>query len=221
MSTSFSFLHLLLLSVAYGSHSQSSGQRMCTIWRNGIFWRDDNNTVIELLDNNRRVLVAMSYDETSTVEYAKLRGSLIVLIRRLLHKHCPALKVCEFLISPNHVCRYPFDTFPDTELFDMYHVARSILLRKPVVLSYKDGSGHLKTQSLPFEPYHLLASYVSQLLDPNMANQPVPSPLLQEVRRHCCQIKVKPQEFGELTEYLDQLSLFAGNNPLVSSVAVL
>ena len=43
-------------------------------------------------------MVAMSY--TSTVEYAKLRGSLIALIRHLLHKHSPALKVCEFLISP-------------------------------------------------------------------------------------------------------------------------
>ena len=131
------FLHLLLLSVAYqfplasqfnSSSSVSGLQRKCTIWRNGIFWRDDNNTctVIELLDNNRCVMVAMSY--TSTVEYAKLRGSLIALIRNLLHKqHSPALKVCEFLISPDLVHQYPIDTFPDTDLFDMYHVARSIL----------------------------------------------------------------------------------------------
>ena len=83
------FVHLLLLSVAYqfplASRSNfvllSVVSSKCTIWRNGIFWRDDNNTctVIELLDNNRCVMVAMSY--TSTVEYAKLRGSLIALIR--------------------------------------------------------------------------------------------------------------------------------------------
>ena len=56
-------------------HTVSGLQRKCIIWRNGIFWRDDNNTctVIEFLDNNRCVMVAMSY--TSTVEYAKLRGS--------------------------------------------------------------------------------------------------------------------------------------------------
>ena len=108
-------------------------------------------------------MVAMSY--TSTVEYAKLRGSLIALIRNLLHKqHSPALEVCEFLISPNLVHQYPIDTIPDTDLFDMYHVARSILHRKPIVLSHGDGRGHLETQSLPFEPYHLLApSYVSRL----------------------------------------------------------
>ena len=226
------FLHLLLLSVAYQfplasrsnpCSSVSGLQRKCTIWRNGIFWRDDNNTctVIELLDNNRCVMVAMSY--TSTVEYAKLRGSLIALIRNLLHKqHSPALEVCEFLISPNLVHQYPIDTIPDTDLFDMYHVARSILHRKPIVLSHGDGRGHLETQSLPFEPYHLLApSYVSQLFNSNMTDQPVPGPILQEVRQLCHQTKVKPQKFGELREHLDRLSLFAGRNPLVSSVAVL
>ena len=225
------FLHLLLLSVAYefplacrfNPYSSVSGlQRKCTIWRNGIFWRDDNNTctVIELLDNNRCVMVAMSY--TITVEYAKLRGSLIALIRRLLHKHSPAPEVCEFLISPDLVRQYPIDAFPDTDLFDMCDVARSILQRKPVILSHGDGRGHLKTQSLPFEPYHLLApSYVSQLFNPNMADQPVPGSLFQEVKQLCHDTKIKPQVYKELREHLDKLSLFAGRNPLVSSMAVL
>ena len=224
------FLHLLLLTVAYefplasrfNPYSSVSGlQRKCTIWRNGIFWRDDNNTctVIQLLDNNRCVMVAMSY--TSTVEYAKLRGSLIALIRRLLHKHSPAPEVCEFLISPDLVCQYPIDTFPDTDLFDMCDVARSILQCKPVVLSHGDGHGHLETQSLPFEPYHLLApSYVSQLFNPNMADQPVPGPLLQEVKELSHHLKGSLR-VSDLREHLDKLSLFAGSNPLVSSVAVL
>ena len=224
------FLHLLLLSVAYefplasrfNPHSAISGlQRKCTIWRNGIFWMDRKKTctVIQFLDNNRCVMVAMSY--TSTVEYAKLRGSLIALIRRLLHKHSPAPEVCEFLISPDLVRQYPIDTIPDTDLFDMCDVARSILFRDPVILSHGDGCGQLETQSLPFEPYHLLApSYVCQLFDPNMADQPVPGPLLQEVRQFCRQLK-ESLKICELRNHLDKLSLFAGSNPLVSSVAVL
>ena len=227
------FLHLLLLSVAYefplasrfNPRSAISGlQRKCTIWRNGIFWRDDNNTctVIELLDNNRCVMVAMSYDKTSTVEYAKLRGSLIALIRRLLHKHSPAPEVCEFLISPDLVCQYPIGTIPDTDLFDMYDVARSILQRKPVVLSHGDGHGRLETQSLPFEPYHLLApSYVSQLFNPKMADQPVPDHLLQEVKQFYRQLEGSLGKVSELKNHLDKLSLFAGSNLLVSSVTVL
>ena len=52
------------------SSSVSGLHRICTVWRNGIFWRnlDKITTVIELLDNNRCVLVAMSYDVTSLVE---------------------------------------------------------------------------------------------------------------------------------------------------------
>ena len=219
------FLHLLLLSVAYefplasrfNPRSAISGlQRKCTIWRNGIFWMDSKKTctVIELLDNNRCVMVAMSY--TSTVEYAKLRGSLIALIRRLLHKHSPAPEVCEFLICPDLVHQYPIDTIPDTDLFDMCDVARSILFRDPVILSHGDGCGQLETQSLPFEPYHLLApSYVCQLFNPNMADQPVPDPLLQEVRQFCRQLK-ESLKISELRNHLDKLSLFAGSNPLVS-----
>ena len=225
------FLHLLLLSVAYefplasrfNPRSAISGlQRKCTIWRNGIFWMDSKKTctVIELLENNRCVMVAMSY--TSTVEYAKLRGSLIALIRRLLHKHSPAPEVCEFLISPDLVHQYPIDTIPDTDLFDMCDVARSILLSDPVVLSHGDGCGHLETQSLPFEPYHLLApSYVSQLFNPKMADQPVPGPLLQEVKQFYRQFEGSLEKVSELRNHLDKLSLFAGSNPLVSSVAVL
>ena len=179
-------------------------------------------TVIELLDNNRCVLVAMSYDDTSPVEDAKLRSSLIALVRRLLQQYCPCRNVCEFLISPDLIQRYPLGKLPDSDLFDIHHIARSMLLHKKVVPSYKDSSGRLPLTSLPFEPYHQLSSSsVCQLLNPDMADKSVPGPILQEVRQLCRQTNVKPQEFGELREHLDRLSLFTGRNPLVSSVAVL
>ena len=219
------FLHILLLSVAYKFPLAGQGlHRMCRVWRNGIFWRnyDDTTTVIELLDNNRCVLVAMSYDDTSPVEDAKLRSSLIALVRYLQQQYCPCLNVCEFLISPDLIQRYPVGKLPDSDLFDIHHIARSMLLHKKVVPSYKDSSGRLPLTSLPFEPYHQLSSSsVCQLLNPDMADKSVPGPLLQEVRQLCRQTNVKPQEFGELREHLDRLSLFTGRNPLVSSVAVL
>ena len=228
------FLHMLLLSVAYKfplasrfnpSSSVSGLQRMCTVWRNGISWRDDNDiaTVIELLDNNRQVLVAMSCNSRCPVECGKLRSSLIGLIHHLQQVHCPSVEVHEYLISPDLVRQYPLGDLPDTNLFDMYNVARSILHCKPIVLSYKDGRGCLDTTSLPLEPYHLIAQlaprYVCQLFNPNMADQPVPEILLREVRKHF-NIST-PKLYKELRELLDGLSIFAGNNPLVSSVAVL
>ena len=228
------FLHMLVLSVAYkfplaSRYSPSSCvsglQRMCTIWRNGISWRDDNDitTVVELLDNNRQVLVAMSCNTRRPVECGKLRSSLISLIRHLQQVHCPSVEVREYLISPDLVRQYPLNDLPDTSLFDMYNVARSILCRRPIVLSYKDGRGSLETSSLPLEPYHLIAElgprYVCQLFNPSMADQPVPETLLREIRKHFN--KSTPQLYKELRELMDGLSIFGGKNPLVScSVAV-
>ena len=132
------FLHVLLLLdlVAYkfplvsqaASCSVSGLQRICKIWKNGIFWRNSNNikTVIELLDKNRCVLVAMSCDDTSPIEHAELRSSLIGLVRHLQQQHCPRLNVCEFLISPDLIQRYPLDKLPDSKLFDISASNRSI-----------------------------------------------------------------------------------------------
>ena len=214
------FLHILLLSVAYKFPLASQGlHRVCRVWRNGIFWRnyDDITTVIELLDNNRCVLVAMSCNDSTPVEHAELRSSLIGLLRHLQQQYCPRLNVREFVISPDLIQRYPLDNLPDSDLFDIHHVAQCVLLRKSVVPSYQDGRSFFRVQSLPFEPYHQLSSSsVSQLLNPVMADQPVPAPLLHEVRKLCHHSKMKSLVYKELREHLDRLSLFAGRNPLVS-----
>ena len=114
-------------------------------------------------------------------------------------------------------------SFSSNFRFVMYNVARSILHCKPIVLSYNNGREFLETTSLPLKPYHLIAQlaprYVCQLFNPNMADQPVPEILLREVRKHF-NIST-PQLYKELRELMDGLSIFAGNNPLVSSVAVL
>ena len=148
-------------------------------------------------------------------------SALIGLVRSLQQERCPKLDICEYLISPTLVQQYPFNLLPDTNLFDMRDVARSILLRKKYVLSRKDGCGRLPTESLSFEPYYFPSlSSVYQLFNSSMAKQPVPDPLLQEVQRYCCQPQLNPQDRKELREYVDKLSMFVGRSPLVSSVAV-
>ena len=222
------FLHVLLLSVAY--KFPLAGQdlhRMCKLWKNGIFWRNYDNiiTVIEVLDNNRQVVVAMSCDEsdhTSQIEHAKLRSSLVSLIRSLKHEYCNILSVSEFLISPDLVRQYPAmdSNLPDSDLFDIYDVAQAMLLpHKKVVPSYKDGIGCLPLQSLPFEPYHRLEfPFVRQLLNHDKANEEVPASLLHRIQKLCHQFKMKPQVYKNLRKYIDGHSLFAGRNPLVSTL---
>ena len=228
------FLHILLLSVAY-RFSQSVRrkvtssfcglQRRCTVWKNGISWTDSDNitTLIELLDNNRRVLVAMSCSKDRPMEHAELRSSLISLIHCLHQEHCPSVEVYECLISPSLVQQYPLNALPDTDLFDIQDVAKSILRQKPFISSQSECCiGRLPTQSLPLEPYHLLSpSSVCELFDHSNADLLVPTSLLHEITKHFSQLKMKPQVYKELREHLDRLSLFAGRNPLVSRVAVL
>ena len=229
------FLHILLLSVAYRfsrsvrrkvTSSLHGLQRRCTVWKNGISWTDSDNitTLIELLDNNRRVLVAMSCCKDRPMEHAKLRSSLISLVHCLHQEHCPSVEVYECLISPSRVQQYPFNDLPDTNLFDIQDVAESILCRKPFISSQNENCiGLLPTQSLPLEPYHLLSpSSVCELFNHSNTDQPVPTTLLHEITKHFSQLKMKPQVYyKELREHLDKLSLFTGRDPLVSSVAVL
>ena len=224
------FLHILLLSVAYqfsrpfrsrGSSSLRGLQRICNVWKNGISWTDSDNitTLIELLDKNRWVLVAMSCSKDRPMEHAKLRSSLISLVHRLHQEHCPQVEVCECLVSPDLIQRYPLDSLPDSDLFNIQDVAVSILQRKPSILSQDEFFiRRLPTQSLPLEPYHLLSpSSVCELFNTSNANQPVPATLLCEVQKHfSLQLREKPLVYKELREHLDKLSLFAGSNPLVS-----
>ena len=104
------FLHVLLLSVAYKFPLASQGlNRMCRVWKNGIFWRNYDNitTVIELLDNNRCVLVAMSCDDSTPVEHAELRSSLIALVHHLQQQYCPRLNWEVLLLQPSHLLYIP------------------------------------------------------------------------------------------------------------------
>ena len=133
---------------------------MCTVWKNDISWTNDDDitAVVELLDNNRQVSVAMSYMEETRLKFAELHASTITIVRHPQQEHCASVEVCEFLIFLDHVQQYPFDNLPCSTLFDIYQVARSILRQKPVILIVIKMAlySRLKTQSLHFEPYHLL-----------------------------------------------------------------
>ena len=151
--------------------------------------------------------------------------SLVWFSHRLHQEHSPQVEVCECLISPNLIQRYPLDSLPDSDLFYIQDIAVSILQRKPSILSQDECCiGRLPTQSLPLEPYYLLSpSSVCELFNTSKAGQPVSATLLCEVQKHfCLQLREKPLLYKELRDHLEKLSLFTGRSPLVScSAAVL
>ena len=224
------FLHVLLLRLAFTfplaskkrslSPSLRGLERQCKVWQNGISWKSVSgvSTIVEIVDLNRWVIVLVS---EKTREAAETCSSVIRMILDLQHQLCSAVvTTCECLISPSLLNRYPFDALPDTDLFDLPTVARSMLLHHKLLLDRNEGTNEFSTdEALSCEPYyHLQPSSVCQLFNLSMASQPVPDPLLQEVLRYCQQPHQKPRDHKELRECVNKHSIFAGRNPLVSSV---
>ena len=226
------FLHVLLLRLAFTfplaskhlppSSSLRGLERQCKVWQNGIIWKSGSgvSTIVEIVDRNRWVIVLVS---EKSREAAETCSSVIRMILDLQQQLCSVVSTCECLISPSLLDRYPFDSLPDTDLFDLLSVAESMLLRKPqhkFLLDRKEGMNTYSTdEALSCEPYYLLQpSSVCQLFKQSMVSQPVPDPLFQEVLRYCQQLQQKPQDHKELRECVNKHSIFAGRNPLVSSV---
>ena len=223
------FLHVLLLRLAFTfplasdhfppSSSLCGLERRCQVWRNGIIWNSVSgvSTIVEIVDRNRWVIVLVS---EKSREAAETCSSVIRMILDLQQQLCSVVSTCECLVSPSLLDRYPFDTLPDTDLFVLRDVARAMLLHHKVLLDRKEGKNKLPTdEALSCEPYYLLQpSSVCQLFNQSMSSQPVPDPLLQEVLRYCQQPQQKPRDHKELRECVNKHSIFAGRNPLVSSV---
>ena len=221
------FLHVLLLRLAFTfplasknrslSPSLHGLERQCEVWRNGISWTNNSgvSTIVEIVDLNRWVIVLVS---EKTREAAQTCSSVIRMILDLQHQLCSAVTTCECLISPSLLDRYPFDALPNTDLFDLPTVARSMLLHHKFLLDKSKGTNKLSTdEALSCEPYYLLQpSSVCQLFNQSMTSQPVPDPLLQEVLRYCQLPHQKPRDHNELRECVNKHSIFAGRNPLVS-----
>ena len=222
------FLHVLLLRLAFKfplasknrslSPSLRGLERQCDVWQNGICWTNDSgvSTIVEIVDLNRWVIVLVS---EKTREAAQTCSSVIRMILDLQHQLCsPLVTTCECLISLSLLGHYPFDALPDTDLFDLPTVARSMLLHRKFLLDRNKGTNKLSTDdALSCEPYYLLQpSSVCQLFKQSMASQPVPDPLLHEVLRYCQLPHQKPRNHNELRECVNKHSIFAGRNPLVS-----
>ena len=221
-------VHVLLLRLAFtfplaSEHLPSSSslhglERQCQVWRNGISWKNvfGVTTIVDILDHNRWVIVMASKRSRKAAEVC---SSVIRLILNIQEEFGRVLSVCECFISPSLLERYPFDVLPDTDLFSIHNVARSMLLRHDLVLDRKEGKNELQTQDcLLFEPYYRIKpASVCQLFSKSMADQPVPASLLKEVLGCCEQSQLKPQDHKQLRMHVDKQSVFVGRNPLVSS----
>ena len=99
------------------------------------------STIVEIVDRNRWVIVLVS---EKSREAAEICSSVIRMILDLQQQLCSVVSTCECLISPSLLDRaIPVDALPDTDLFVMRDVARSMLLHHKVLLDRKEGMNTL------------------------------------------------------------------------------
>ena len=155
------FFHVLLLHLAYNyaldrTTIDNPLNQPCTIWTNGILWSDEDSvqTLVEIIDNSRCVLLLMSSLHGLEHNMVKLRKKVINDI--LSHKEdiCPRLELQEFIIDHDPTrLEYPIDSLSSLTLYDIEHIASCVVRKKPAVVSCNnEGRIRIKIKDLlPFE----------------------------------------------------------------------
>ena len=189
------FLHVLLLRLAFSfalapdiSRQDEASpvlRRRCAIWKNGIQWLDQDGleTIVEVSEQNRLVLLLMLCPEGEEMACVQLRSSLISKILEAKEELCPGIPTTELLIDPSNLSNYPL---PSSSELTLYTIADQIV---KAVQEHKqfsvDITGRRKMKlvnALHFEPYHGMHKRLSdRLFDKDLANQEVHDDFLHDL----------------------------------------
>ena len=167
--------------------------------------------MVQVTEENCCISLSLSVDEKCSSKWLKLRSSLTELIFSKKEKFCFISPSQQGLISEKNLSQFT--------VFEMKNVSRNVLLRSKFVhdVNYKERIG--PNSLLLADPYLVLPpTLVQQLFDPKKVNELVPSSSLKEVRHHFKDIPVAVNmTYQSLQKQLNNLSVFAGRNPMVSA----
>ena len=193
--------------------------RVCTMWKNGIYWKEENNieVMVEVTEDNRCVTALVSH--SSLIESYQLRASLIKEVLNLKKELCPCTSK-QFIIAPGNVKDVMEMEQKTRILYALRNVAKGVLTRENVTSS-TDESVAVHFVVGEKEPYLCIAPLVTKALftDSNRG-QLLPDHYLQHIEEVCGEIMslYPSSDFTHLSvrEHLNKFSIFAGRNPLVS-----
>ena len=173
------FLHVLLLNLAYQyalpKTANNPHHRRCTIWTNGILWSDDDGvqTLVEIVDSSRCVLLLMSCEQEVGHNMIKLRQKVIKDVLSHQNVTCPRLELQEFIIDSSQL-DYPIDKPSSLTLYDIEHIASCVVRNKSFVVPYNiDERRHsIKISDLlPYEYNNVLSIFAGR--DPQVSEHTV------------------------------------------------
>ena len=140
------FLHLVLLHLAYKysvpQSADSKFQRLCKIWTTGIYWKDTKGvqTLVELVDNNRSLVLLMTCKETANNEMIKLIKDVIIEISTCKQQVLPKAGTSEFVID-NSQLNYPLQALNYYTLYNIELLAKCYVNEDQFVL---DTTGEIQ-----------------------------------------------------------------------------
>ena len=222
------FLHLLLFTLSHifclprhnraGKFADGDPQiqmlaRHYDIWRNGIYWENDEvEVIVEVTEHYRCVTVI-----TSMIDIKKSRNifnNVIKVVLKLSEMH--TFKCEEYLIAPSDVAKARNLLVEERTLYHISDVARSVLAKCKVGDAIDTKKVDVKQIVGANDPFFCIAPSVTKALF--SVELPLQENHHQHIVNSCSHFtsSLLSSSHMSVKERCSQLSVFAGRNPLVS-----
>ena len=231
LSTRFLYVLLLFLAYNYCFHPENprikagelnetnpAVQKLtchCTVWTNGIYWKNKFEVVVEVSEYNRCVTVLTSNKEME--ESRQVFNSVIKKVLSLKEKFC-SCKSDEYMIAPDQVSTAHTLKVCERTLYSLEDVAFAVLTKTKVTGT--DGVAHdVKEIVGKKDPFLHIAPLVTKtLFNTSNAELPVQDDYLQHIQDACGNTFLSSVKCTHIStkEHCNRLSVFAERNPLVS-----
>ena len=127
-------------------------QRFCSVWKNGIFWCNDDgvNSHLELFNNGKAFMLKMR-SRVLKPDFLFVQSQIIAKVIETVKDFCPNITTVESVIDPQKVIKLPLKPAASLTLCSIFNIALAVALNKDDV---KGERGSLAlSQLLQFEPY--------------------------------------------------------------------
>ena len=227
-------------------HAVPALQRQCSVWKTGVYWNTQHGVdiLVQVVDKKKVVVLIQARHLSSSL--FQLQSTVLQKVRGAARELCPSVVTEEFVISPSDMT-YPLTLSSSTPLFSMKSVACSVVHVYPCIVSV-DGTvsmdvskyevytciGERMLQTL-FNSTQEVDDQNRSLLCSRWSKSPQVAAILCSVIRKDTELATDASKedleavlkswrdggdgtYRSLRQILDQFSMFAGRNPLVSKL---
>ena len=135
-------------------------QRSCSVWKNGIFWCNDDgiDSQVELSEDGKSFVLKMR-SRVLNPEFLRVRSQIISQVRKTVRDFCLIITSVESVIGRQQVKQHPFIRSTQLNISD---IASAVAHSKEHVIG--EQRSLTLTQLLQFEPYASLDQHTLQCI---------------------------------------------------------